>query len=602
MYQVQVMPRSLFNGLNNYLQTKRPLNHHFSEKLSTACDQSQVNAFNSTTSLISPLYNDSLNSSMAIFKPSSAPKSDNKPNGYALVHLIRSCTRLGYFSYGKQIHCYIMQSGFASNVFVSAALINFYAKFESVNDAHNVFVEIHDPSVVSWNSLISGYVHSGQFRKALELFLQLERSSIGSDSFSFTAALVACGQLSLRQFGRCVHSKIVKFGVEFNVFVANCLIDMYGKCASVEEAIALFNEMRDKDTISWNSVIGASARNKRFEQAFSFLNLMPNPDTITYNELISSISQFGNIEDAIVILSNMPSPNSSSWNSIITGYVNRNFAREALEFFRRMHSNDIEMDQFTFSSLLSGIASLGTLTWGVLIHCCTIKCCLDKSVVVGTALIDMYSKCGQVKKAEFMFQALPHKNLVTWNAMISGYAHNGNSTKVIELFEQLKTAKDLKPDGITFLNVLSACWHNRMPHKIANQYFESMVKDYGINHTSDHCSSIIRLMGQEGEVWRAEKMINNLGFGLCGMVWRALLGACGVCGDIKVAEAAAAKVIELEGDNGFVFVMMSNIYACNGKWGDVSEVRKLMREKRVKKEIGYSLIEVENGLQALSVV
>lgn len=361
---------------------------------------------------------------MSIFKPSSVLKSDNKPNGYAMVHLIRSCTKLGYFSCGKQIHCYIMQSGFDSNVFVSTALMIFYVKFESVNDAQKVLVEIPDPSVVSWNSLISGYVHAGQFRQALGLFLQFDRSSVGSDSFSFMSALASYGQLNLLQFGRCVHFMIVKFGVECSVFVANCLIDMYGKCESVE-AIALFNEMRDKDIISWNSVIGASARNRRFEQAFSFLNQMPNPDTIIYNELISSISQFGNLDDAIVILSNMPSPNSSSWNSIITGYVNRNFAREALEFFRRMHSNDIEMDQFTFSSLLSGIPSLGALTWGVLIHCCSIKCCLEKSIVVGSVLIDMYSKCGQVKKA---FQALPDKNLVTWNAMLSGYAHNGNST------------------------------------------------------------------------------------------------------------------------------------------------------------------------------
>ncbi|KAK9275941.1 hypothetical protein L1049_023216 [Liquidambar formosana] len=183
---------------------------------------------------------------------------------------------------------------------------------------------------------------------------------------------------------------------------------------------------------------------------------MPNPDTISYNELINGIAQFGNIEDAIEILSTMPTPNSSSWNSIVTGYVNHDRAREALDFFSEMHSKDVQMDQFTFSSILSGIAGLSALTWGMLIHCCTIKCCLDDSIVVGSALIDMYSKCGQVKNAESIFKSLPKKNLVTWNAMISGFAHNGDSTMVMQLFKQLKMERDLRPDEITFLSLLSA--------------------------------------------------------------------------------------------------------------------------------------------------
>lgn len=383
----------------------------------------------------------------------------------------------------------------------------------------------------------------------------------------------------------------MKVGVECSVVVANCLIDMYGKCGSVKEAIWVFDEIDDKDIISWNSVIAASARNRKLEQAVRFLHQMPIPDTISYNEVINGFAQFGNIDAAIHILSRMPNSNSSSWNAIITGYVNRNQAREALAFFSNMHSNDIEMDQFTFSIILSGIASLSSLTWGILIHCCTIKCGLDASIVVGSALIDMYSKCGQVEDAEQIFQSLPRKNLVTWNALVSGFAHNGDSAKVIELYEQLKMVKDLKPDGITFLNVLSACWHNQTPYEVANHYFELMIKNYGIDATPEHCASMIRLMGQWGEVWRGERMICELGFGSCGLVWRALLGACGACGDLKVAELAAAKVIELEGDKEFVYVMMSNIYATYGEWGGVSVVREVMRQRSVRKEVGCSWIE-----------
>ncbi|KAF7138733.1 hypothetical protein RHSIM_Rhsim07G0109600 [Rhododendron simsii] len=578
---------SLFKGVKNYLQKqKQPHYLLVSRYFSTESD-----GFKSWSRIISGLTHNSPNSEMALVGASEMLNSGIKPNGYVLVHLIRSSTKTGFHSYGVQLHCYALRAGFVPNVFISTSLINFYVKFDSLGDAHKVFDEIPQPSEVSWNSLISGYVHSGQFRSALDLFLQLDRSEICADSFSFTAALSVCGQLSLLQLGKLIHSKVVKVGVECSVVVANCLIDMYGKCGSVKEAIWVFEEIDDKDIISWNSAIAASARNRKLEQAVRFLHRMPTPDTISYNEVINGFAQFGNIDAAIHILSRMPNSNSSSWNAIITGYVNRNQAREALAFFSSMHSNDIEMDQITFSIILSGIASLSSLTWGILIHCCTIKCGLHAFIVVGSALIDMYSKCGQVEDAEQFFESLPRKNLVTWNALVSGFAHNGDSAKVFELYEQLKMVKDLKPNGITFLNVLSACWHNRTPYEVANHYFESMIKNYGIDATPEHCASMIRLMGQWGEVWRGERMICELGFGSCGLVWRALLGACGACGDLKVAELAAAKVIELEGDKGFVYVMMSNIYATYGEWGGVSAVREVMRQRSMRKEVGFSWIE-----------
>ncbi|KAK4338241.1 hypothetical protein RND71_042728 [Anisodus tanguticus] len=360
---------------------------------------------------------------------------------------------------------------------------------------------------------------SGQFTIALNLFIQLERSEICSDSYSFSAALSACGSLCLGQPGKLIHSKIVKFGVGCSIVVSNSLIDMYGTCGSAEESTRVFNNMMEKDTISWNSVIATNARNGRLDHAFDFLRQMPEPDIVSFTEVISGVAQFGNIEDAVDMLSRMPTPNSSSWNSIITGYVNRSRAKEVLNFFENMHLSNVLMDQFTFSSILSGIANIAAITWGRLIHCCTVKYGVNETVVVGTALIDLYCKCGQMKEAETLFESLPVKNLITWNTIISGYAHNGNSDEVIRLFEQLKLMKDLQPDGITFVNVLAA-W----------------------------------------DVSKAEKMIYEQGFENCGLVWKALLGASVTCGDLKIAEVAAAKVIELEGDNEFVYVLMSNMY------------------------------------------
>ncbi|MED6220216.1 hypothetical protein PIB30_042784 [Stylosanthes scabra] len=534
--------------------------------------------------VINSLVHGGTNTELELLEASKMFSSGTKPNEYALANLVRVTTDLGSYSLPQQLHSYILRSGHLSRVYVSASLIRFYVKMNLLAQAHKVFDEMPQTNVVSWNTLISGYVQAGQFRRALGLFRRLGRSEICADAFSVTPALAACGQLSMYILGRSIHSKVVKLGMLDGTVVANCLIDMYGKCGLVKDAIWVFSEIVDKDVISWNSVIAVTANNGNIQLAYRFLHLMPNPDNISYNGLINGIAQWGNIQDAVQILSTMPTPNSSSWNSIITGFVNRNQVRDALDMFYRMHSRNIQMDEFTFSIILDGLASVAASTWGMLIHCCAMKYGIDTSVVVGSALIDMYSKCGQVKRAESIFLGLPNRNLISWNAMMHGYARNGDSAQVIELFKMLKSEGNTKPDGITFLNLLSACSHNQIPIEVAIDYFESMINEHGITPSVEHCCSMIRLMGQKGELWRAERMIHELGFESHGVVWRALLGACGTQKDIRVAETAAAKVIELERDEDYVYVKLSNMYASLGRWEDVGAIRGLMSKKQVRKE------------------
>ncbi|XP_058104444.1 putative pentatricopeptide repeat-containing protein At5g47460 [Magnolia sinica] len=554
----------------------------------------------SRTSLISSLSQHRCSSEQALFLASRMRSSGFKLNSYSLVCLIRALSNLGWISYAQQLHSYILKSGFHSNVFVATALLGVYVKWGFLDHAHCLFGEIPQPNVVSWNSLIYGYAQSGECLKALGLVSELARSSLRPDVFTFTAALTACTQPSFLDLARSVHCKIIKFGFESSIIAGNCLIDMYGKCGSVCDAILEFHLMKDKDIVSWNSIIGANAQNQRVADALDLFHQMPVPDTISYNEVISCLAQVGNMEDALKILSEMPNPNSSSWNSVIAGYVKQNRVQEALDFFSKMHSAGITKDQFTFSSIIRGAACLSALNWGALIHCCTIKSGWDSCIVVGSALIDMYSKCGQIKKAEMVFGSLTGRNLVTWNAMISGYAHNGNTREALWMFKEMKTMRGLKPDHITFVGVLSACGHDGLLGD-GIRYFESMTREYGIRPTAEHCSCMIHLLGQGGELLRAQRMIYELGFESCGLVWKALLTACRACGDVEVAEVAAVKVLALEGDDEFVYVLMSNTYASHGRWNDVSDVRELMRERGMRKEAGCSWIEVENALPISSI-
>lgn len=462
----------------------------------------------------------------------------------------------------------------------------------SVQDAHKVFDEMPQPNVITWNTIITACVHSRQLNEAVRLFSELNKSEISLDAFSYTATLTAVGRLCLLKLGMSIHSQIVKHGLDLVTCVVNCLIDMYGKCGAVEEAANAFNNLVDKDLISCNSVISAAIRSQRIDLAFKYFNSMAYPDTISYNVLINGLVQFGTMEDAIRLFKSIPSTNTCSWNAIITGYVNRNRTQESLDFLKTMQKEGVEMDEYTFSSILSGIAQLSALTWGMLLHCLIMKSGFDSSVVVGTALIDMYSKCGEVDEAELAFESLPSKNIITWNTIISGFAHNGESKKLIQHLEKMKNVNDLKLDEITLLCVLAACAHNQMPLETAYEYFVAIIKENNILPTVEHLTAMIRLMGRNDEVWRAEKMINELGFRSCGPVWKALLGACRACGDMGVAKKAAEKVIELGGDREFAYVVLSNIDAARGRWVEAGEFREKMRSKGIEKETGFSWIEV----------
>ncbi|XP_010495819.2 PREDICTED: putative pentatricopeptide repeat-containing protein At5g47460 [Camelina sativa] len=521
----------------------------------------------------------------------------DKPDASPLVHLLRVSGNHGYVSLCQQLHGYVIKHGFVSDTRLSNSLMRFYKTSDSLEDAHKVFDEMPYPDVISWNSLVSGYVQSGRFQEGLSLFLELHRSDVFPNEFSFTAALAACSRLRLLLLGACIHSKTVKLGLEKgNVVVGNCLIDMYGKCGSMDDAVLVFQHMEEKDTVSWNAIVASCSRNCKLQLGLWFFHQMPNPDTVTYNELIDAFVKSGDFNNAFQVLSDMPNPNSSSWNTILTGYVNSEQSGEATELFKKMHSLGVRLDEYSLSIFLAAIATLAVVPWGSLMHSCALKLGLDSRVVVASALIDMYSKCGMLKHAELIFCKMPRKNLTAWNAMISGYARNGDSTEAIKLFNQLKQERFMKPDRFTFLNLLAVCSHCEVPMEVTVGFFEMMVNEYGIKPSIEHCCSLIRAMGQTGEVWQAKKVIQDFGFGYDSVAWRALLGACSVRKDLKAAKIVAAKMIELgEADEDeYVYIVMSNLYAYHERWREVSQIRKIMREKGVKKEVGSSWIQEQN--------
>ncbi|KAF3590462.1 hypothetical protein DY000_02024827 [Brassica cretica] len=410
---------------------------------------------------------------------------DKSEDASVLVHLLRVSRNHGYVSLCRQLHGYVVKQGFVSESRLSNSLMRFYKGSDSLEDSHKASDEMPEQDTISWNSLVSGYAQSGRLEEGLSLFLELHRSDVFPNEFSFTASLL-CTTENLA--ARSMH------------LLRDCET-WHGErqCRCGTQSIGMSSLLPAQGTI--NLSLG-----------LWFFHQTPNPDTVTYNELINAFAKAGDFNNAFQILKSLPNPNSSSWNTILT--VSNQ--EKLLSFSPQCICQALDWTEYSLSIVLAAIAALAVVPWGSLIHSCALKLGLDSRVVVASALIDMYSKCGMLKQAELMFWIMPRKNLIAWNATISGYARTGDSTEGIKLFSRLKQERFLKPDRITFLNLLAVCSHCDVPLELTLGYLEMMINEYGIRPSVEHCCSLIRAMVQRGEIWQAKMVIQEFGFGLGG--------------------------------------------------------------------------------------
>ncbi|CBI36364.3 unnamed protein product, partial [Vitis vinifera] len=643
------------------------------------------------------------------------PASDVNPLPYS--SLIQDCIDSNSFQRGKSIHTQMISNGYNPDAYLMTKILMLYARSGCLDDlcyARKLFEEMPERNLTAWNTMILAYARVDDYMEAWGIFDRMLKIGVCPDNFTFASALRVCGALRSRDGGKQVHSKLIACGFKGDTFVGNALIDMYAKCDDEESCLKVFDEMGERNQVTWNSIISAEAQFGHFNDALVlFLRMQESedgiqPDQFTFTtlltlcanqrndnqgrqihahliranitkniivetELVHMYSECGRLNYAKEIFNRMAERNAYSWNSMIEGYQQNGETQEALRLFKQMQLNGIKPDCFSLSSMLSSCVSLsdsqkgrelhnfivrntmeeegilqvvlvdmyakcGSMDYAWKVYDQTIKkdrnTALWNSILAGyankglkkesfnhflemlesdieydvltmvtivnllvleTALVDMYSKCGAITKARTVFDNMNGKNIVSWNAMISGYSKHGCSKEALILYEEMPK-KGMYPNEVTFLAILSACSHTGLVEE-GLRIFTSMQEDYNIEAKAEHYTCMVDLLGRAGRLEDAKEFVEKMPIEPEVSTWGALLGACRVHKDMDMGRLAAQRLFELDPQNPGPYVIMSNIYAAAGRWKEVEDIRQMMKMKGVKKDPGVSWIEINSEIQ-----
>lgn len=313
-------------------------------------------------------------------------------------------------------------------------------------------------------------------------------------------------------------------------------------------------------------------------------------DVLLQTTLLDAYAKCGDLISASILFDEMIDRDIASWNVIIAGMAHGNRPNEALKLFKQMRESGMHPNDVTVLGALSACSQLGALKEGEKIYVYIRGQRLDKNVNVCNAVIDMFAKCGSVKKAHEVFRGMQcRKSLITWNTMVMAYAMHGDGVKAIELFNLIKQ-DGLVPDSVSYLSALCACNHAGVVDE-GLRLFESM-EECGVLKNVKHYGSVVDLLGRAGRLEQAYKIVESMPTLPDVVLWQTLLGACKTYGNAEMAEKVSRKLVEMGSRSCGDFVLLSNLYAAQGRWNDVGRVREAMKNRSVKKIPGFSYTEV----------
>ncbi|XP_018485769.1 pentatricopeptide repeat-containing protein At1g08070, chloroplastic [Raphanus sativus] len=520
----------------------------------------------------------------------------------------------------KTLHCLSLKTGTFNHSSVSSRLLSLYTA-RPINDltyARSVFDRIQSPSLPLWNMMIKCYVENHRSHEAIRLFSHL-LTEFSPDNFTLPCVLKGCSRLCAVEEGKQIHGVSLKLGLTSDKFVQSSLVSLYSKCGVLDCARKVFDKMSEKDLVSWNSLIDGYARSGDVETAMNLFDEIPDRDSyswtallhgfsksgqieaardvfdkmptkslVAWNAMINAYMRSGDFESACGLFKIMPERNLITWNTVIGGYESNGRFEEALSMFVRMlkEEDDLKPNDATYTSLISAVAASAILSTAKWVHSYMVKNGIGSDGVMGTLLIEMYSKCGSIESALTTFRSIHRKKLGHWNSVIVGLGMHGMSDVALELFKQMQDS-GIKPNAVTFVGLLNACSHVGYVDE-ARFYFDLMVKEYKVERKIEHYGCLVDALCRTGNLREAKTTIQNMPMRPNKVIWMSLLRGARNYLDIEMGEYAAHHLIDSAPES---HVPLSNMYAAAGKWEKVSEVRETMKKKRIKKKAGWSLIE-----------
>uniref|UniRef100_A0A803PXW7 DYW domain-containing protein n=1 Tax=Cannabis sativa TaxID=3483 RepID=A0A803PXW7_CANSA len=464
----------------------------------------------------------------------------------------------------KQVHAQLLANGLLNDHHLLGQFVATIALHNPKNLTYSdqLLTNYDTPTLFSFNSMIRAYSKSSTPHKSFHFYNRILRSlnNLSPDNYTFNFLIRTCAQLLARETGSSVHGALVKYGFENDPHIQSGLIFMYAELGCLN---------------SCHKVFGG----------------ISSPDVVCQTAMVSACAKCGDLGFARDLFDEMPGRDSIAWNAMIAGYAQRGKSREALSLFYLMQMEGVKVNEVSMVSVLSACSHLGALDQGRWAHAYIEKNKLRVTVNLGTALIDMYAKCGAMDKAMEVFWGMKEKNVFTWSSAMGGLAMNGFGEKCLELFSLMK--KDgVQPNEVTFVAVLRGCSVVGLVDE-GKEHFSSMKTSYGIEPEIEHYGCLVDLYGRAGRVVEALNVINSMPMQPHAAAWGALLNACRMYKNLELGELASRKIVELESKNHGAYVLLSNIYADSKKWDGVSNVRQIMKSKGVKKIPGCSVIEVD---------
>ncbi|KAJ4953125.1 hypothetical protein NE237_029957 [Protea cynaroides] len=554
--------------------------------------------------------------------------NDQKPNYVTLLSVIRAVSAMGWEEMIRGIHGFVIKHGFGSEVSLVTALVGLYS-LQDMTFVWQLFDETPTKDFVLWSAMIAASSKNGQCIEALEIFRQMQFEGEEPNHISIVSVLPACADLGALSLGKQIHGYSLKRELSLFTNVQNSLVDMYAKCGKLDVSILLFNGIMNKDRVSWNTVICRCLGNGFPWEALDFFSKMRSsclePDETSIRNALGACSQsgeleyglglhcyvikngflplvpigtallrmyaeFGDVGSAEALFSLLRVKDLIAWSAMISVYAQAGYPYCALDTFKQMQSVNVKPNEVTFVSLLQACSSMGAQEHGRSVHAHVVRLEYSSNSYITSALIDLYCKLGSLNQGKALFDRLPIKDLICWSSMINGYGVNGCGKEALETFSDMLEC-GTKPNDIVFVSVLSACSHCGLEDEAWN-WFYCMKEKYGVVPTLAHYACMVDLLSRQGRIEEAFGFIKEMPVQPNTSIWGALLTGCGLShGPIEVAEFAAKHLLSLGALNTSYHVILSNLYAEHGRWGDVESLRRLVKEKGLRKTAGYSMVE-----------